>query len=181
VTIEMWVQPSGISHRRWALLYSDWEQQGPSIHYAIYEGRVSLYVSADGIDLVGANEHLDGTTALSLEAWNHVVATFDSGAFRVYRNGVPDAPEYVSTTDTTIFDSPYDKTVGAKNVAEHHFPLLGRIDEVRFSSVARSADWIRAQYRSQTGGFVGFSCEQDRGTPSCSGVSVTHGPGTGGR
>jgi len=170
VTIEMWVQPSGSSHPRWALLYSDWDQQATSIHHAIYEGKVSLYISSDGTDLVGANEHLDGNTALTLAAWNHVAVSFDSGAFHVYLNGVPDATEYVSATDTTIFDSPYDKTVGIKNVPEHHVPFAGMIDEARISSVARSADWIRAQYRCQTGSFVSFSCEQDQGMQGCPGA-----------
>lgn len=170
VTIEMWVRPSSSSHPAWTLLYSDWEQQGPAIHHGIRDGKNSLYISSYGVDLVGAKEHLDGNTAVTLGAWNHVAVSFDAGTFNVYLNGVPDAPEYVSATDTTIFDSPYEKTVAIKNVAEHTYPFAGMIDEVRFSSVARSADWIRAQYRCQTGSFLHFSCEQDQGTPGCAGA-----------
>ena len=109
------MQPNWSSYPVWALFYSDWRPEGTAIHYAIIGGKVSLYLSSNGIE--GANDNLNGNTALTLAAWNHVAVSFDSGTFNVYLNGVSDAPEYVSETDTTIFDSPFDKTVGIKNVS----------------------------------------------------------------
>jgi hypothetical protein len=106
---------------------------------------------------------------LTLGAWNHTAVTFDSGAFNMYVAGSMDAPEYVSGIATTIFDSPNAKTIGLKNIPAQSFPYQGHADELRISNVARSADWIRAQYQSQVGDFLAFGCEEELGTTGCGG------------
>ena len=49
-------------------------------------------------------------------------------------------------------------TVGAPVTGGIPFP--GKVEEVRVSNVARSADWIKAQYLSMTNAFIAYGAEQ---------------------
>lgn len=51
-----------------------------------------------------------------------------------------------------------DVRIGHQSLAEGRY-LNGVIDEVRVSNIARSSDWIRAQYLSQSGAFVSIESE----------------------
>ena len=85
----------------------------------------------------------------------------------MYFNGLQDAPELVSTEVTSVYDSAEAMIIGVKNNMAHSFPFFGMIDELRISSVARSADWIRAQYKSQNGEFVTLGCEETEASMGC--------------
>jgi hypothetical protein len=84
--------------------------------------------------------------SFSLDTWTHVVGVVDrsSNLLRAYKNGVQ--------VDTTSISG-----MGSINVSDEL--TLGRdtwgwpdarIDEVRLSDVARSADWIQTEYNNQS-------------------------------
>lgn len=82
---------------------------------------------------------------LALNAWIHVVHTYQPGDSRVYVNGVLDG---VSTTPQAplAIKSPARLWLGGWY---GHYDFVGDLDEVRISKVARSADWVRLQYENQ--------------------------------
>ncbi|MDW8037415.1 MAG: DUF2341 domain-containing protein [Thermoguttaceae bacterium] len=91
------------------------------------------------VRLVGANA-FDGN-------WHFIGTTIGSGTVRGYLDGG------TPTTNTYIHDPGFGNTqpltiaarVGGGN------PFRGLIDEVRISNVVRSAGWMNAEYRSQSG------------------------------
>jgi hypothetical protein len=166
LTIEAWLRPTWATYPVRGMVYTDWKDDpidaGVSFNFSVEGGRILLAISPEGLIGPENTDHYEGETVLTLSDWNHTAVTFDSGAFNMYVAGLPDAPEYVSDTATTIFDSPNPKTIGVKNIPALPFPFQGYIDEVRISGVARSADWIHAQYRSQIGTFATIGGEQQQ-------------------
>lgn len=82
---------------------------------------------------------------LPMSEWVHVVYAYQSGATRLYVNGLLDG----SSNDK---GSPLD----IRNPARmwlggwyNNFSFVGDLDEVRISNVARSADWVKLSYENQ--------------------------------
>ncbi len=82
-----------------------------------------------------------GQSPLTLGQWNQVVHTYERGDSRVYLNGVLDG------ASTPILDIP--RVVRFDIGGWHGHGFVGDIDEVRISTVARAAEWIRLQYENQ--------------------------------
>ncbi len=89
------------------------------------------------------------TLAVSTNVWHCVAAVLSAGTLRFYVdgagpdvvNGIASPPAYVGV-----------RALGASSDGSNKFQ--GRIDEVRISDTARSADWIAAEYRSGAGTLV---------------------------
>lgn len=75
---------------------------------------------------------------------------YKRGSFALYLNGIEEArwqePNLIAASDD-------DLRIAHQSLSEVRC-LDGIIDEVRVSNTARSADWIRAQYLSQSGAYV---------------------------
>jgi hypothetical protein len=145
ITIEAWVKPTWAAYPDWDMVYIDWDVTGGtnnSVHFSLYNGKVSLYISSTGANA----DNLDGNTTLTLNQWSYIAATFNAGTFNVYLNGQTDATQKVSGTVTSIFNSTYAKTIGVKNNAAHEKPFKGPIDEVRIYNRALSANEIKCHY-----------------------------------
>jgi hypothetical protein len=104
--------------------------------------------------------HDAGAGEPSAGNWDHYVFTIDTynDVHKVYCNG-----ELVSTKTTAVNDfSPdtsnfpwclgMERDSGSPTTTGDFFD--GYMDEVRFSNRVRSADWIAAQYRSQSNTFI---------------------------
>ncbi len=82
--------------------------------------------------------------ALSINTWYHIVGTYDGTTIKLYRNGVLDSSTSVSNalgTSASIL------TIGRHAPTPYY--VSGKIDEVRISNSARSADWIKFEYYNQ--------------------------------
>jgi len=164
ITIEAWVKPTWTAYPDWTMVYIDWDDPGGSnnsVHFSLYNGKVSLYISSTGANAA----NLDGSTTLTLNQSYHIAATFDSGTFNVYLNGSKDATQYVSGTVTSIFNAPNTKTIGIKNTPAHEKPFKGQIDEVRIYNRALSQaeiqrHYVRSKYAS-TAPTVNLVAEED--------------------
>lgn len=78
---------------------------------------------------------------ISLGSWHYAAATFEPGAeVRLYIDGVIDDANPVGVP-AAQHDPPNDIGIGARSDGVSSY-LAGRVDELRVSSVARSADWI---------------------------------------
>jgi hypothetical protein len=97
------------------------------------------------LDCYFSGANVASRSRLSLNQWVHVVHTYAKGDSRVYVNGVLDG---VSTTPQAplAIQSPARLWLGGWY---GHYDFVGDLDEVRISSVARSADWVRLQYENQ--------------------------------
>ncbi len=95
--------------------------------------------------------------------WHHFVYTFDD-ANNIQKLYV-DSLEMASTSHTSTIS--YTEELGSDTFIGTHgneklpFDFGGIIDEVRVSNVARSADWIKAQYASMNDTFIAFGSEQN--------------------
>jgi hypothetical protein len=82
-------------------------------------------------------------TALSINTWYHIVATYDGTNLRIYCNSTllgTKAKSY--TVQNSTFQIGYSKFI-----SDEYF--YGKIDEVRVSSVVRSQTWITTEYNNQ--------------------------------
>ena len=127
----------------------------------VTKGRDSApgFVDWVGIDKVpqGANARLAlimqlpetnvaGGTNLLANTWYYATVTFDgASARRVYLNGALDGSDLV--TATTYPNIVENTRVGDDSNGNY---LNGRVDEIRFSNVLRSAGWIQTTYNNSS-------------------------------
>lgn len=87
-----------------------------------------------------------GTNTLSAGTWYYVVLTYAGGIIG-YVNGSVDH-SLVAGAANLVTISPQTGTLGNDIVTASRF-WNGLVDEARFASVARSADWITTEYNNQ--------------------------------
>ncbi|MEX1364490.1 MAG: DUF2341 domain-containing protein [Nannocystaceae bacterium] len=90
------------------------------------------------------------------ETWTYLVATYRSedGTLLIHRNGAPEMSLVVAAQDRQLEDATHVLRVGAG--------MIGSLDEVRISSVARSPSWIALQYASMTDAVLSYGPPQER-------------------
>ncbi len=100
------------------------------------------------------------TTKPESNTWYHVVGTYDGTAIRAYVNGVQEN----SIASTGVLNQHTDATYIARWSNKYH---NGVMDEVRVSSVARDAGWIRTSYDNQNdpAAFLSFDAEKQMPFP----------------
>lgn len=91
--------------------------------------------------------------------WTKVVATYDGTTLRTYSNAV--AGPTVSVSGKTIKTSASTTNFGGGPVGSEDY-WVGGLDEFRISRIARSANWISAEYANQNspGTFFALGSEQ---------------------
>jgi hypothetical protein len=82
--------------------------------------------------------------AVPLSTWTFVTATFDGTNIRFYQNGTSSTTAAATLGDST----PGNCCIGGLNVSSNSY-FDGTLDEIRLSNIARSADWITAEYNNQ--------------------------------
>lgn len=98
----------------------------------------------------------DATTGV----WSHVVARRDANGLRTWVNGV--ASGVLDATDTPI-NTTVSAKIGARPDATGFFD--GQIDELRISRNARTADYIRAHYKSTADTLLTYGPEEANPNP----------------
>jgi hypothetical protein len=91
------------------------------------------------------------TKSVSIEQWFYVVGTYDGGHLRVYIDGVENAssPYTEPIQNNTVNLRIASRVKGTGDTGLSVFTFNGLIDEVRVSSVAKSASWILTEYNNQ--------------------------------
>ncbi|WP_426243421.1 LamG-like jellyroll fold domain-containing protein [Nocardioides sp. LHG3406-4] len=131
------------------------KKPGETYSLVCYQGKVfPRFVVGDGTTSVGVNAS-NGNALASTEwpagAWHELATTFDGSMIRTYLDGEEMATYAVSGTIGDGLTPPrfivdgYDNATGGVKMA---------IDEMRISTVARSADWMKAEHLAQTGALV---------------------------
>jgi len=122
-----------------------------------------LQTNAGNIDINYGAILLDGG-AVTTNTWYFVTATYDGSTLRLYLNGTSNASTSSASTPPVNAAA---LTIGKSPASNEFWP--GTLDEIRVSSGARSADWIKADYLSQTDAMLTYSGEQDQSIDYTSG------------
>ena len=140
-TVEMWTRQT--EHVTNGGVLSKRRGYKQDTAYYLYDtgSSLSFTVSSNGVSTATV-----GSVSPETNVWSHIAFSFDSTADSLnakrYLNG-KDGSSTVSCG--TITNSPADLCLGSSNAgATANF--VGRIDELRISRTARSADWIKATY-----------------------------------
>ena len=86
-----------------------------------------------------------GGSRLPLGDWTHVVHTYRQGESVIYVNGQPEGTNSSKGSPLNI-RTPVRLWLGGWY---NNYNFVGELDEVRISSVARSAEWLRLQFENQ--------------------------------
>ncbi|MHA2072494.1 MAG: LamG-like jellyroll fold domain-containing protein, partial [Candidatus Thorarchaeota archaeon] len=110
-------------------------------------GNIVVFEVADGSD----EYMVRAATDVSIPAWHYVTLVWDDDSISgttIYMNGVDDK---LSTSGTLSnidgLETTLDLAFGAHTAGI--FASDGRLDEIRIASVARSAEWIAAEFANQ--------------------------------
>lgn|GEM_PF-1569233 len=154
LTISAWVYPTATSSWNKALIFP----YGASNWTAPY---FSYQLGADGgKPHVGFNVNADYTrgsltssTSYSLNAWTHVVGTFNNGIIKLYVNGVLDSTKDVTAYGTSIlYTSRTNVSIGCDADYFVSECWSGKIDEPSVFSSVLSAAQVATLYRAGTTG-----------------------------
>ncbi|MGH8490332.1 MAG: LamG-like jellyroll fold domain-containing protein [Gammaproteobacteria bacterium] len=134
MTLSAWVHPTALSTWRTVLL----KERSGGLVYALYASdqasHPNTYVNIGGSDLGST-----GPTALTLNGWSNLAATYDGSVLRVYINGVQVSSRPVAGS---LLSSTGALRIGGNSVWGEYFQ--GLIDEVRIYDRALAATEIQA-------------------------------------
>ncbi len=148
--------------------------QGDAYVLALQDGAAGFVVGLRGARpyarLSGASGSAEAAAAADLTPtqWHHLAASYAAGRLNLYVDGAPAGSAAAQTADLGGA-----LTVGAGAGNDHGF--VGEMDEVEFSNVARSADYIAAAARSQgvDGNLVVYGGDAQREAQKVSYFKVT--------
>ena len=134
ITLEAWVQLQDLRTTNGGGIVIKGEQYGLFQDYDA-DYRITFTVDATTQVWVSADGNSPNT-------WYHIVGVYDGSAARIYRNGTQVNSQPTSGLITIASDE--------VEIGRWGDPFDGPIDEVRISSVARSACWIGTEYKNQS-------------------------------
>ena len=166
-----------------SLTISSWikkESGGHTYECALHKGSSNTIGSSDYWLGVCVNDYLTATiganqvgwaagkttTAATYGVWYHLAATWDGSVVRVYLNGVYNKQynlnSYGNLTTPTRFGASADGT---------NYQFKGEADEMRISTIYRSANWILTSYNTQSfpSAFMSFGSEEMQSSYTLSG------------
>jgi hypothetical protein len=147
-TVSIWAKRG--SGTGYAAPYSARGNNDGTRGYILYsQGATPTFQFWTGKAIAGSWHSSPVSSAHSLNTWYHVVSTYDGITKKIWLNGVGGAtnnsnPNYANNTL-------YGLRIGAganENATGQYF-WNGALDELRYSSINRSADWIKAEYDNQ--------------------------------
>jgi hypothetical protein len=154
VTLEARIKHQAVATSRWII-----DGIGGAEGYGLFldaNGRLVMSIN-------GGFGSATGSTVLDTDAWRYVAGRYNpaEGGTAEVRAFVDGVQEGTGDYATAIDYSPLPGlTLGAQSSPSAY--MLGLLDEVRISSVARSADWLLATYRSinDPAAFVALGTEE---------------------
>jgi hypothetical protein len=132
MTVEAWVRPSSSSSWRCAVL----KETSGGLAYGLYSSDTSSRPS--GYVRVGSEIDVTGPSAITLNAWTHLAATYDGANLRLFVNGTQVTSRALTGS---IASSTQPLRIGGNQVWGEYF--AGLIDEVRVYNRALSAAEIQ--------------------------------------
>jgi YD repeat-containing protein len=114
-----------------------------SLHYDSNTNEPSANMAISGTVQVAASN-----AALALNAWHYLATTYDGNTMRLFVDGSNVAN--TSASGSISYNTSQDLALGQRSPysSGEYFP--GNLDELRISSIPRSADWIATEYNNQS-------------------------------
>src|SRR5262249_48760252 len=140
-TLEAWIIPTSLNTFDRIVCKAYTVNASPFVNYCLNldntgapNRKVQMKVA------IGNTGHgVTSSVPIVMNNWYHVVGTYDGSNLRIYINGssagTPVATSGTIDTISQVTEIGFNTLASGQN-------LMGTIDEVRISSVARSADWI---------------------------------------
>jgi hypothetical protein len=175
------IDATNLTYSAWIKIdaFNDW---GAVLNQGQYEYEVVTRgtPSADGLSISNdsGGDHDYGGSALSTGTWYYVSAVKTGTEHRLIVYNDSGLLENAFSTESSGNNWGHTHTtfyLGHNGAGDGWFE--GIIDEARVSNVARSADWIAAEYVSMTGAFVSYSGEES--APALSGIIANDTDGDG--
>ena len=144
VTMSVWIYPTDTATVD--IIYSsdsmfDTSYNGFVMYLATNEMVVLQYGDGTGAGPTDRRSKV-GTTAVTLNAWNHVVGIINGATdMTVYINGASTSGTYSGTGGDMVNSADKPRIGHAYDTSTYEF--TGKIDEVRISGIARTAAWIK--------------------------------------
>lgn len=133
ITISMWMYgddfsntPDLVTKGEYTQAYSTWVRSQQTVRFAI-----------------NSNSFTSNST-ISTGTWNHLTFTYDQSQWKIFINGNQDN----SGSFTDPINDP-NNTPLFVSTSSSDYPLDGRVDEVRISNTARSANWVETEFNNQ--------------------------------
>lgn len=158
LTLEGWFKPSSSSSGDWSI--HGGAQFGTSSMLTRFGAVIGDWTDGSGVAYT--------TTPMTVGQWSYIVGTadYDSGAnftsIAAYTDGVSEK----TGGRSGVFYTQGSYYIGNSKDFPGSRGFPGAIDEVRLSSVARTADWVEAQFLSMTGDYVTFGDTQSIPEPT---------------
>lgn len=133
MTLSAWVFPSTTTNWRTVVM----KEQATELAYSLYTSNGNEQPTS--ITFGSVKYYLSGSSALPLNAWTHITATYDGIQHRLYLNGVQVASSAVTGA---IVVSTGVLRIGGNGIYGEY--LAGKIDEVRIYNRALSVGEIQA-------------------------------------
>ncbi len=102
-----------------------------------------LYNLADTLQIICQ----DSSMSMADSSWHHVAGTFDGRNVCLYVDGA--LRKTAAYSGAIQYNIGPDFMMGTHGNNESGFNFIGSLDEIEFSSVARSAAWIKFEYENQ--------------------------------
>ena len=161
VTVQAWVYLDAYDDT-----YDTFVGKGNDIDdsYSIWRWRSGLGSSGVAMRIKeGASiQTVSSNEAITASAWYFVVGTYDEETMRIYVNGVE---KNTNTTPSGAIDDNSESLFIGDTSNDTNFEFDGTIDEVRVSSIARSAEWIEAEYRSHRDNMLTYGSKENSPAP----------------
>ncbi len=163
VTLEAWIKPTNFEQFDHVLCKGFSSNVAPWVSYCLGMDNTASPNRKIGMSVTigGTNSGVNAATPVHANTWYHVVGTYDGNYVRMFINGTSDAtPLALTGTLDTISQN---TEIGYNTLNGNQQSFIGVIDEVRISSVARSADWVLTEYRNEStpGTFVSLGSSEN--------------------
>ena len=135
ITVEAWVYPTDMAG--WKLICCHWAGAVGKYHLGVTNGVPNMHVNTDK-----GTANAASALKMGVKEWYHVAGTYDGAKIKIYINGKLEGSAPHKGKLST--GSPWDVMVGTK--ASREFNWKGFIDEVRVSSIARTAEELSANF-----------------------------------
>lgn len=156
-TTSCWMKATGgIGVTRTAI--SDSDTTGAFTSYALQFS--SANVPRVVVSNNATNILVSGTSSVVLNQWYYITAVWSgSNTLTLYVNGAAEGTPGTNAGALPTFASTGSTVIGKTGTASaNHFP--GQLDECRYSTTNRSAEWIEAEYKNHTNQMNSYSAEE---------------------
>jgi hypothetical protein len=142
MTLSAWVEPTSLTAWQRVITKMGDDSVPENDSYVLgVSGNGGVYF---GLFQNGSQDFIDGSTPLTLNAWNHIVATYDGNTARIYLNGVLQQEEF--QLSGAVDASTGDVRIGIG--ASSSYGFQGAIDDARIYDRALSQQDVENLYNS---------------------------------